>query len=57
MPKVIIVMNNGKIDVPVKPDDIEVEVRDYGIPDDFDVENVVCRIDDSGDRYWSLIFT
>ena len=56
MAKVIIVMHNGNVDVAMKPENIEVEIRGYGVPTDFDPENKVCKIDGDGDRYQLFIF-
>jgi len=56
MTKVIITINDGAVDVAVKPDFVSVEVRDYGVPDDFDTDNENCKFDESGDRYQEVIF-
>jgi len=57
MPKVIIAINgNGEGEIINKPDNVEVEIRNYDIPDDFDLDNITCEFDDSGDRYQPIIF-
>ena len=56
MVKVVIIMNNGDIGVTGKPSDMEIVIKDYDVPDDYDPDNENCKTDNDGDRYQEIIF-
>jgi len=49
--KVLIIINSGCAQLEYKPDNIEVEIRDYDVQDYDNVE-----IDEDGDEYQKMIF-
>ena len=53
MKKVLITVVGGVISLDGKPDNVELEIRDYDIEDDFDGQ---CGTDEEGDRYQKIIF-
>ena len=56
MKKILITVVGGTVSVDKKPDDVEIEIRDYDIEDDFGPDNVSCKEDKDGDRYQEIIF-
>lgn len=56
MLKVIITIINGTVDILQKPNDVEVEIRDYDVDGNWDAESLSCRVDPDSDRYQEIIF-
>ena len=54
--KVLILVNGGCVDVDCKPDNIEIEIRDYDVEGSWDEENLSCKTDCDGDCYQEMIF-
>jgi hypothetical protein len=53
MEKVIVVIHDGQVSLASQHFDVEVEVREYGVPDDWEGD---IRTDDSGDKYLAHVF-
>ena len=58
MAKIIITVNGGCVSINEKPDDVEIEIRDYDIEgaDGFPEERPDCKKDGEGDWYQEIIF-
>jgi hypothetical protein len=55
-PKVLIIINGGVAQLEFKPDDVEVEIRDYDV-EDIDAENDErCKKDIEGDWYQEMLW-
>ncbi len=54
--RVLIFIAGGCVRVDHKPDDVEIEIRDYDVEGEWDEDNVSCKLDDDGDRYQEMIF-
>lgn len=54
--KVLIVINGGCASLVSKPDNVEVEIRDYDIEGEWDVDDISCKKDDNNDRYQEMVF-
>ena len=54
--KVLIIINGGCAQMDDKPDNVEVEIRDYDVEGMWDENDETCKIDDDGDRYQEMIF-
>ena len=54
--KVIIFVNGGVVTIDEKPDDVEIEIRDYDVEGMWDEDNVSCKLDEDNDRYQEMIF-
>jgi hypothetical protein len=52
--KVLIIINNGAAQIEYKPDNIEIEIRDYDIEVSEDIPD--CKKDEDGDWYQEMIF-
>ena len=53
MQKVIVTVSGGIADVTEKPNDLEVEIRDYDVEG---MEEDVLKTDEDGDKYREMIF-
>lgn len=54
--KVLIIVTGGCVTIDYKPDDVEIEIRDYDVEGEWDEDNVSCKVDDDDDRYQEMIF-
>ena len=54
--KVLIIINNGTAQVEYKPDDVEIEIRDYDIEATDAKQDERCRKDLDGDWFQSMRF-
>jgi hypothetical protein len=54
--KVLIIINQGVAQLIYKPDNVEVEIRDYDVEGDWDEENIGCKVDHEDCRYQEMIF-
>ena len=54
--KVLIIINGGVAQMEYKPDNIEVEIRDYDVEGSWDEDNIACKKDDDGDEYQEMVF-
>jgi hypothetical protein len=50
-PKVIISIIDGAVHVRHKPDNVDIEIRDYDVPDDMD-----AKVDSDGQRYQEMVW-
>lgn len=55
--RVLILVTGGVVTIDCKPDDVEIEIRDYDVEGEWDEENISCKVDDDGDRYQEMIFS
>jgi len=56
MKKVIILLSDGRAEILEQPDNVEVEIRDYAVDDDYDEDNNTCKTDKDGGRYQEIVF-
>ena len=54
--KVLIIINSGCAQLEYKPDNVEVEIRDYDVEGSWDEDNISCKEDADGDRYQEMVF-
>jgi hypothetical protein len=54
--KVLISINQGAATLDYKPDNVEVEIRDYDVEGEWNEEDESYKIDDDGCRYQVMIF-
>ncbi len=54
--KVIIIVTGGCVTIDYKPDDVEIEIRDYDVEGSWDEDDVSCKVDEDDDRYQEMIF-
>lgn len=53
MKKVIVQLHDGQVSLVEQPEDVEVEVRDYDVPEDWEGD---IPVDSEGDRYQRHVF-
>jgi hypothetical protein len=56
MSKIVIAISDGVASVVSRPDDVEVEIRDYDVDGFWDEDNQSCKVDEENDRYQEIIF-
>jgi hypothetical protein len=54
--KIILAVSGGIVSILEKPDNVNVEIRDYDVEGDWDEENIGCKKDKDGDRYQEFLF-
>jgi hypothetical protein len=57
--KVLIIINSGVAQLEYKPDNVEIEIRDYDVDNfgEWDPNDLSCKKDSDGDRYQEIIFS
>jgi hypothetical protein len=56
MKKVVIDIIDGVVSIQERSGGVEVEIRDFDVPPDWDESRIGCSVDEDGQTYQSVVF-